>query len=85
MTEADTELIVSSLTAIVVAITGSVTAYYGYRNHALGQVNSNKLDVVQQATGGAAHTLASKNDDLIRSFVAGATGAPVSLPPSPPP
>ena len=47
MTEADFQLLGTSLTAIVVAVTGSVTSYYGYRNHALGQANAAKIDKVQ--------------------------------------
>lgn len=46
MTEANFQLVLTSLTAIIVAITGSITAYFGYRNHLTGQANSDKIDTL---------------------------------------
>lgn len=85
MTEADYQLTVTSITAIVVAVTGSVTAYFGYRNHVQGQTNEAKISAVQTTVDGATHALASnlaasqaKNEEVIRTL------ASATLPQPPP-
>ena len=83
----ETQGIVSLVLQAVIGVAAAVAAYYGYRNHALGQTNAAKIDQVQKTTDGAASTLAAtltssqtKNEDLIRSLAA--TNLP---PPTAPP
>ena len=89
MTEADYQLTVTSVVAIassIAAIAGSVAAIFGVKNHAVGQTNADKIDQVQKATDGSAHTLAAaaadmtkQNADAIRML---ATGTTVQSPPA---
>jgi hypothetical protein len=55
MTEADYQLTVTTIGTVLVAITGTITAVFGYRNHQQGQTNAVKIDRVQE-TGQTAVT-----------------------------
>jgi hypothetical protein len=85
MTEADFQLTVTCVTAIA----GAYAAYYGQKNHAVGQANAVKLNAVQETSNGTAHALAanlasnqSKNEDIIRSLAASTIpGTPPTAPP----
>jgi hypothetical protein len=91
MTEADFQLAVTSITPIVVAITGVFTARYAWLAHQQGQVNATKIDQVQATTNGTQHALASTlaasqtaDQNLIRTAAASKLGVPITAPPIPP-
>lgn len=86
MTEADFQLAVSSVTPIVVAVCGTITAIYAARAHKQGQINSAKIDTVQGKVDGASTLLASNlassqsaNEEVIRTLAAS------TITPKPPP
>jgi len=86
MSEADYQLTVTTIGTVLVAITGTITAVFGYRNHQQGQANAAKIDQVQATTDGTAHTLATNlaasqnaNEEVIRTLAASA------ITPKPPP
>jgi hypothetical protein len=87
MTSADFQLTMTALTPIVVAVCGTITAVYAAQAHKQGQVNATKIDAVQVAVDGSAHTLAAnladtqkKNEEVIRTLAAG-TASPKPPPP----
>ena len=85
MSEADFQLTLTTVSTVVVAITGTITAVFGYRNHVTGQQNAAAIAEVKAATDGTNHTLAANlaanqaaNENVIRAIAA-------STIPSPPP
>jgi Na+/glutamate symporter len=86
MTEADYQLTVTTIGTVLVAVTGTITAVFGYRNHQVSQENAAKIDQVQATTNGTQHALASNlaasqsaNEAIIRQLAAS------TIPPVPPP
>lgn len=79
----------SNLSLLLIAINSiaaAVAAYYGFRNHQIGQTNAAKIDAVQVTQNGTTHALAgnlaieqAKNSDLIRTLAAN------TIPATPPP
>lgn len=77
MTEADYQLTVTSVTAIVVAVTGTLSAMYAAQSHKQGQANAAAIAEVKTATDGTNHTLAanlaqsqSANEEVLRTIAA---------------
>jgi hypothetical protein len=86
MTEADYQLTVTTVGTVLVAITGTVTAVFGYRNHQVATETKAAINEVQQTTNGTQHALASNlatsqaaNEAIIRQLAAS------TIPPVPPP
>jgi hypothetical protein len=79
--------IIALVLQAIIGVAAAVAAYYGYKNHGVGQSNAVKLDEVKVATNGTNTALASslattqgKNEDLIRTLAA----SNIPLPPSTP-
>lgn len=77
MTEADYQLTITSVTAIVVAVTGTLSAKYASQAHKQGQTNEAKIDAVQTKVDGTATKLADNlaetqkaNEQVIRTIAA---------------
>jgi hypothetical protein len=81
----EAQSIVSLFFQAVIGVAAAVAAYYGYKNHNVGQSNATKLvavqnsvAAVQESTNGTQHILAAnladsqqKNENLLRSIAAG--------------